>query len=98
MGCRSIAMRILLVSFGLTSGCASDGTSKSPSDVLNRTVSSIKPHVDDRSDSAKDDDDQWNEVGRQARADRKVESENDPLRNIFVSPQAQEIERSLGVN
>jgi hypothetical protein len=94
---RSVALRVLVGLSGISCGCATDGTSNSMSDAFHQTVRAVTPHSSDGDNAGKATDDDWNEVGRQARADRPVEQENDPLRNLFVSPRAQEIERSLGV-
>lgn len=83
---------VLLVVVGLLCGCAADG-SKS---LLGNSSQSKNSQSSDSKE--KEEDASWDEVGRQARGDRPVEKENDPLRNIFVSPKAQEIERSLGVD
>ena len=96
-GVRRFGVRTALVLCGISCGCVSDGTNSPMSDAWQQTVRIFAPRPDN--DAAnKTGDDEWNEVGKQARADRPVEQENDPLRNLFVSPRAQEIERSLGVD
>ncbi len=99
----------LVFAAGICCGCASDGLKN----TLGDSSASNSPQAADSSKSqphsktsaekyagaVESADESWtNDVGRQARADRKVEKDNDPLRNLFVSPKAQEIERSLGVN
>ena len=49
-------------------------------------------------DQTKDAQDGWDDVGKNARASQTPMQDNDPMRNLLVSPRAQEIERSLGVN
>ena len=98
-----IALRVpaVLIGVGLSGiawGCATDGTGNSLMDAFHQTARSVTPHSSDGKDASKDGEDDWNEIGRQMRADRPVQQENDPLRNLFVSPRAQEIERSLGVD
>ena len=44
------------------------------------------------------DEDDWNDVGRLARGDKMIEDDHDPLKKWLVSPKAQDIERSLGIN
>jgi hypothetical protein len=44
------------------------------------------------------EDEGWSKLGRQMRGDHPVEQTWDPLRDIMVSPKAQSIERSLGVD
>jgi hypothetical protein len=48
-------------------------------------------------DSSSEDED-WSKLGRQMRGDHPVEQTFDPLRDIMVSPKAQSIEHSLGVD
>lgn len=95
---RHVALRLLVAVSGISCGCATDGMSNSLSDAFHQTARVVTPHASDGKDATKDADNDWDEVGRQARADRPIEQENDPLRNLFVSPRAQEIERSLGVD
>jgi len=83
---------VLLVVVGLLCGCATDGSKP----LLGNSSPSKNSQSSDSKE--KEEDASWDQVGRQARGDRPVEKENDPLRNIFVSPKAQEIERSLGVD
>jgi hypothetical protein len=47
---------------------------------------------------ASSEDEGWSKLGRQMRGDHPVEQMFDPLRDIMVSPKAQSIERSLGVD
>jgi hypothetical protein len=94
---RSVALRFLVGLSGISCGCATDG-GNALTDAFHQTARIVTPHSSDGNNSTKATDDDWNDVGRQARADRPVEQENDPLRNLFVSPRAQEIERSLGVD
>jgi hypothetical protein len=49
-------------------------------------------------DDTKDSQNGWDDVGRQARASQTPITDGDPMRNLLVSPRAQEIEHSLGVN
>jgi hypothetical protein len=100
MDFRSAAMRIFVLCFGLSYGCAADAMkdSATATDKPHSSTSTAKTASDDKPKKDKDGDSDWNDVGRQARGDRPMEKENDPLRNLFVSPQAQEIERSLGVD
>ena len=45
------------------------------------------------------EDEEWSKLGRQMRGDQPAQSQAfDPLRDIMVSPRAQSIERSLGVD
>ena len=40
--------------------------------------------------------DKWSTVGEVGRGNRKLEDENDPLKSVFMSRKAQDIERNLG--
>jgi hypothetical protein len=46
------------------------------------------------------EDEEWSKLGRQMRGDQPAQQSQsfDPLRDIMVSPRAQSIERSLGVD
>lgn len=81
----------------LFAGCATDRANASADSLLHKSSVASKTHKTDDSD-ARNGDTEWNDVGRRARADTMVEKENDPLRKFFVSPKAQDIERSLGVD
>jgi hypothetical protein len=94
---RTAVLRFLVGLSGISCGCAGDGMGNSLTDAFHQTARVVTPHSDENS-STKATDDEWNDVGKQMRADRPVVQENDPLRNLFVSPRAQEIERSLGVD
>jgi hypothetical protein len=93
----SMSARILAPAFvvciGLTSGCVTP--SKDDSDVppaaARGTGNSLPGDT-----SAQDEE--WSKLGRQMRGNQPVEQTFDPLRDIMVSPKAQSIERSLGVD
>ena len=42
------------------------------------------------------EDDKWASVGQQARGNRALSDENDPIKPFIMSRQAQDIERNLG--
>jgi hypothetical protein len=44
------------------------------------------------------EDEEWSKMGRQMRGDAPAQQTFDPLRDILVSPRAQSIEHSLGVD
>ena len=49
--------------------------------------------------TATSEDEQWSKMGRQMRGDAPVQQQSfDPLHDLMVSPRAQSIERSLGVD
>jgi hypothetical protein len=91
---RSVAWPLMICVAGLSCGCATDTVNNNMRQMIG--VLTGQP-VDSRNPS-KDEEDGWNDVGTEARADQAPIQDNDPLRNIFVSPRGQEIERSLGVN
>jgi hypothetical protein len=43
-------------------------------------------------------DDKWADVGKEARGNRRVEKNRDPIDQLLWSDQAQQINRSLGVD
>ena len=90
---RSVAWRFVVALAGISCGCATETVNNN----LRQTIAMLTGQPTDDKDASKDEQDGWNDVGRQARADQQVQPDNDPLRNIFVSPRAQEIERSLGI-
>ena len=42
------------------------------------------------------EEDKWASVGKQARGNRALDDENDPIKPLIMSKQAQDIERNLG--
>lgn len=97
MPSRSIALSIALFVAVLACGCVTDG-SNSLADAAHQTAKALTPKpVTDTPGDKQPGDEQWDQVGESARKNRPVEHENDPLRGIFVSDRAQEIEKSLGV-
>lgn len=42
------------------------------------------------------EEDKWGSVGKMGRGNRQLEDENDPLKPILMSKEAQDIERNLG--
>ncbi len=59
--------------------------------------SAIKPSTGDYDDGTDEADEEWiKNAGIEARGDRPLEHDNDPLRNLLMSPKARSIERNLG--
>jgi len=78
---------------GISCGCATADVNNS----LHKMMCTLTgTPMDD--DQTKDAQDGWNDVGKDARASQTPMTDSDPMRNLLVSPRAQEIERSLGVN
>jgi hypothetical protein len=88
---RSVAWRLVIGLAGISCGCATETVN----DNLRQMMGVITGQPVDK--VSKDDAEGWNDVGKDARSEQTPIQDNDPLRNIFVSPRAQEIERSLGV-
>jgi len=78
---------------GISCGCATADVNES----LHKMMCTLTGTPLDEADT-KDSQDGWNDVGKDARASQTPMQDNDPMRNLLVSPRAQEIERSLGVN
>ncbi len=90
---RTLAWRLLVGLVGIsTCGCATQTVNTNLHNMM--CILTGEP-VDDT--ATKDNEEGWNDVGKDARSDQTPIQDSDPLRNIFVSPRAQEIERSLGV-
>jgi len=92
---RFVAWRLVICVAGFSCGCATETVNENMRQMIGTLTG--QP-VDSKMNPSKDEEDGWNDVGTQARADQSPIQDNDPLRNIFVSPRGQEIERSLGVN
>jgi hypothetical protein len=81
-------------------GCATDGFQESLSHSSPETKHDSSSKDADGADKPKfESNDEWaNQVGRTARGGPPPKDNTDLLRNFMVSPRAQEIENSLGVN
>jgi hypothetical protein len=42
------------------------------------------------------EEDKWSYAGKAGRGNRQLEDENDPLKSVLMSKEAQDIERNLG--
>jgi hypothetical protein len=90
---RSAALPLIVGLAWISCGCATETVNNS----MRQTIGFLTGQPVDDLHTTKDEDDGWDEVGKNARAEQVPIKDNDPMRNLFVSPQAQEIERSLGV-
>jgi len=90
---RSAALRLVVGLAWISCGCATETVNNS----MRQMIGVITGQPVDDSHTTKDEEDGWDDVGKQARAEQVPMKDSDPMRNLFVSPQAQEIERSLGV-
>jgi len=84
---------LLLAVSGFAAGCTGFG---STGDMMHESFRIFKPRVSDYRDHTQEEDDEWEAVGKEARGNRPLENENDPLKEWFMSPKAKAIERSLG--
>jgi len=84
---------LLLAASGISAGCAGPGSS---GDMMHESFRIFKPRASDYRDHTQEEDDEWAAVGKEARGNRPLENENDPLKEWFMSPKAKSIERSLG--
>jgi hypothetical protein len=103
------AFRNFLLVLGLACGCASDGgfgfksnTFKNGNNLGDNEVDRKSNDTDRHDDSGDTDaeiDQMFSETnsGTGASTDRPTRNEDDPLRDIFESQRAQEIERHLGI-
>jgi hypothetical protein len=83
----------LFVLVAVTTGCIT--TPKSDSDLptaSGRGMGTSSPGT------PSSEDEEWSKMGRQMRGDAPAQQSWDPLRNVMMSPKAQSIERSLGVD
>jgi hypothetical protein len=90
---RSAALWLIVGLAWISCGCATETVNNS----MRQMIGVITGQPVDDSHTTKDEADGWDDVGKEARAEQAPMKDNDPMRNLFVSPQAQEIERSLGV-
>lgn len=72
-------------------GCATDD-----SGIMHESFRIFRPRESDYRDETQEVDEEWDSVGKAARSDRPLENEHDPLKELFMSPKAKSIERSLG--
>ena len=70
---------------------------QSAGDSVRQTVRMMVPNNGDYWDPAEEADKGWvSEAGKEARGDRPLEQQNDPIRDWTMSPKAKSIERNLG--
>jgi len=86
----SAAILLSLLLVGCTTFSAlTDNPKKGPK----QNTGEKSDHLDDQQEES------WvREVGVDARGDRPIEYDTDPLRNLFTSPKARSIERNLGIH
>lgn len=76
--------------------CLGAGCASGDSGMMHESFRIFKPRVSDYRDESQELDEEWDSVGKAARSDRPLENEHDPLKELFMSPKAKSIERSLG--
>ena len=75
----------LLLALGVVPGCTSVG------------IKNGIPYIGKQQQwEPEDEPDKWANVGREGRGTRQLEDENDPLKRMLMSKEAQDIERNLG--
>ena len=85
---------VLVIGFaGLQSGCAAV---ESGGDMMHESYRAFKPRTTDYRDVSEEEADEWNSAGKEARGNRPLDKENDPIRDWTMSPRARSIERNLG--
>ena len=94
MSYRAGLLIALIVSGLCLPGCGLMQTTKS---VTRESMKPLKLRPNDRRDTTNDTEDEWSSVGRTANTVRVVEKDNDPLRNLLLSPKARSIERNFGI-
>ena len=68
-------------------------------DAMVQSAKMFKPNPNDGNALTSDDDDEWNFVGQEGRADQKRERDPDRWwQNLVMSPEARHIERNLGID
>ena len=82
---KSIVLSLLILG-GLLPGCSTIG-------IKNGVPYFSKQ---DQWEPVDEEEDKWAYVGKAGRGNRKLEDENDPLKTVFMSKEAQDIERNLG--
>jgi hypothetical protein len=93
MPARTFALSFVIC-LGLAAGCITPPKSETTDIPPARSAGTGQSMPGDTSS----EDENWSKMGRQMRGDHPVEQTFDPLRDIMVSPKAQSIERSLGVD
>lgn len=88
---RQTAWAAAVVIVPLSAGCAIND-----SGMMHESLRIFKPRVSDYRDESQEVDEEWDSVGKAARSNRPLESQNDPIRDLLWSPRAKSIERSLG--
>ncbi len=90
----SLSLAILMLFLIGSSGCTQTGSIR---EMFTRSFDSSKPSHHDYDDDTDNVDEGWiKEAGIEARGDRPLEMDNDPFRNMLMSPKARSIERNLG--
>jgi len=84
----------LVIGFaGLQSGCAAV---ESGGEMMRESFRIFKPRTTDYRDVSEEEADEWSSAGKEARGNRPLDKENDPIRDWTMSPRARSIERNLG--
>ncbi len=89
-----ISLILLTLCLALSTGCTQTASIR---EMFTKSLDSSKPSHHDYDDGTDDTDEGWvKEAGIEARGDRPLEVDNDPFRDMLMSPKARSIERNLG--
>ncbi|HXY33544.1 MAG TPA: hypothetical protein VEI07_04905 [Planctomycetaceae bacterium] len=88
---RTLALTFV-VFLGFVSGCMTSQKNSDDPPTTARGMGNSMPGTPSA------EDEEWSKLGREMRGDAPVQQTFDPLRDLMVSPKAQSIERSLGVD
>ncbi|MCG6156751.1 hypothetical protein [Rubinisphaera margarita] len=93
---KSIVSSLLIVTLCLSTGCTQQLGMRN---MFKESFASLKPDGKaDYDDGTDDAEEEWiEEAGVEARGDRPMEKDNDPFRDLLMSPKARSIERNLGI-
>ena len=80
---------------GMLAGCGMIETTKR---ATAESMRQLRPRPNDYRDTSSEAKDEWTSMGEVARSYRPSQKEDDPLRNVLLSPKARSIERNLGVD
>ncbi len=96
-GCLFPLIGLLILTWAITAtGCAA---LEPVGNAWRTSMSSLRPRADDVYDAQDDEGEEWvKSAGEEARGDRPVDWDDDPVREWWLSPRANAIERNLGLD
>ncbi len=84
---------MVLLMVGVLPGCTAFQAGR---EMMSESMKIFKPRTNDYRDVSQEEGDNWEFVGKEARGNRPLEDQKDPIRDLFMSPRAKAIERNLG--